>query len=81
MAAAGKLAEGVGGAFAAGEGLLAGVDFGLQLGVTAEMVEHGGFDAAEAEIVRIAFHFWFAEANGFRIAVQRRADRESGPPG
>ena len=68
--AARKRAEGVGGAFAAGEGLLAGVDFGLQLGMAAEMVEHGGLDAAEAEIVGIAFHFWLAEADGFGIAVR-----------
>ena len=56
--------------FAASEGLLASVDFGLQLGMTAEMVEHGGLDAAEAEIVRIAFHFRFAETNSFGIAVR-----------
>jgi len=49
--------------------LLAGVNFGLQLGMAAEMIEHGGLDAAEAEIVGIAFHFWFAEANGFCIAM------------
>ena len=64
------MAEGVGSAFAASERLLAGVDFGLQLGMAAEVVEHGGLDAAEAEIVRIAFHFWFAEADGFGIAVR-----------
>ena len=33
------------------------------------MIEHGRLYAAEAEIVGIAFHFWFAKANGFRIAV------------
>jgi hypothetical protein len=48
--------------------------------MAAEMVEHRRLDSAEAEIVRIAFHFWFAEADGFRIAmsgelVENRAAR------
>src|SRR5271156_1697342 len=56
---------------AARESLLARVNFRLQLGMTLQVVQHRRLDAAETEIVGIAFHLRFPETNRARIAVQR----------
>src|SRR5690348_9806784 len=41
--------------------------------MTPEMIKNCGFDAAEAEVERIAFHFRFAKANRFRISMRGKA--------
>src|SRR5690348_2176015 len=41
--------------------------------MTPEMIKNCGFDAAEAEVERIAFHFRFAEANRLRISMSGKA--------
>ena len=55
---------------AARKRLLARFDFRLQLRIPAQVIEHGRFDPAEAEIVGIAFHFRLAESDGIRVAVR-----------
>ena len=51
-------------AFAAFKGVLAGKDFGAVFAVFAQMVEHGGLDAAETEVERIAARFGRPEFYG-----------------
>src|SRR5690348_236520 len=41
--------------------------------MTPEMIKNRGLDAAEAEVVRIALHFRFAEANRLRISMSGKA--------
>jgi hypothetical protein len=44
-------------AFAAGQGCLSGEDFGAVFAVFADVVEDGGFEAAETEVDRVAAGF------------------------
>lgn len=66
----GERAQRVGAARTRGQSAFARGDFRLQFRMLAKMVEDGGFDSAEAEIVRIAAHFGFAEADGAGIPVR-----------
>src|ERR1019366_716631 len=75
-----KGAQCVRSALSARERLPPRFDFGFELRVAPQGIEHRGFDSAKAEVVNVAAHFRLAEADGVRISVGREAvnDRAAG---
>ena len=64
------------------KGLAAGVHLGIELGVPTKVVQDGGFNSAEAEVVRVILDFGGTKANfrasfrtGREIALGRSCGR------